>query len=96
MAGIDLWRLCQGEIRLAFPQRTALGLGEEGGGRVRWGMGEDEEDGDSLQPDGGRRPSPDHLNVRLHVTVEVRAVEVTSSRDLRRHQLKAKDCQNWR
>lgn len=56
MAGIDLWRLCQGEIRLAFPQRTALGLGEEGGGRVRWGMGEDEEDGDSLQPDGGRRP----------------------------------------
>lgn len=41
MASIDPWRLCQGEIRLAFPQRTALGTGERGrggGGRTGGGL----------------------------------------------------------
>lgn len=40
MASIDPGRLCQGEIRLAFPRRTALGTGERGGGgRRRTGAG---------------------------------------------------------
>lgn len=36
MASIDPWRLCQREIRLVFPRRTALGAGERGreGGRT--------------------------------------------------------------
>lgn len=42
MASIDPWRLCQGEIRLAFPQRTALGTGDRGrgggGGRTGGGL----------------------------------------------------------
>ena len=44
MAGIDPWKLCQGEIRHVFPGRTAPGTGERRRG----------EEEDSVEVDGGR------------------------------------------
>lgn len=44
MASIDPWRLCQGEIRPAFPQRTALGTGERVRESRREGEREKEEE----------------------------------------------------
>lgn len=48
MASIDPWRLWQGKIRPAFPQRIPLGTGEEEE------VEEEEEEEDSSQVDGLR------------------------------------------
>lgn len=53
MAGIDPWKLCQGEIRHVFPRRTAPGTGE----RRRGEEEEKVQEEDSVEVDGGREGS---------------------------------------